>query len=102
MQRTIVEATHKETKVQTYYTWRATNYDAGTGFEAEHHLEAIQRAGIQEGQRVLEVACGTGRATVNLARAVGSTGRLDALDLTEAMLDQARAKIEKLGFRNRV
>src|SRR5512143_1382122 len=99
----IVEATHPtEAKVQRYYTWRASNYDAGTGFEAEHHVEAIRLAGIQEGQRVLEVACGTGRAAVDLAKAVGATGRLDALDLTEAMLNQARAKIESLGLSSRV
>jgi demethylmenaquinone methyltransferase/2-methoxy-6-polyprenyl-1,4-benzoquinol methylase len=98
----MVEATHPETRVQSYYTWRASNYDAGTGFEAEHHLEAIQRAAIQEGQQVLEVACGTGRATVDLANAVGATGRVDALDLTDAMLKQARAKIDQRGFSSRV
>ncbi|MBZ0283393.1 MAG: class I SAM-dependent methyltransferase [Anaerolineae bacterium] len=103
MKRSIVEATHQTAeKIQKYYTWRASNYDAGTGFEAEHHLEAIQMANIHEGQRVLEVACGTGRATVDLASAVDTTGRLDALDLTEAMLNQARAKIEKLGLSTRV
>ncbi len=98
----MVQATHQETKVPSYYTWRASNYDAGTSFEAEHHVEAIQTAAIQAGQRVLEVACGTGRATVDLAHAVGSTGRMDALDLTEAMLNQARAKIDKRGFSHRV
>ncbi len=102
MQPKMVEATHREAEVQSYYTWRASNYDAGTGFEAEHHLEAIRLANIQAGQRVLEVACGTGRATVDLARAVGSAGRVDALDLTEAMLEQSRAKIEKSGLSSRV
>lgn len=102
MNQPIVEATHQTAeKIQTYYGWRASNYDAGTEFEVEHHLEA-RRADIQAGQRVLEVACGTGRAAVDLARAVGATGRLDALDLTEAMLNQARAKIDQLGLSNRV
>ena len=102
MSSPMVEATHREAKVQSYYTWRASNYDAGTGFEAEHHAEAIREAAIQEGQHVLEVACGTGRATVDLANDVGSTGRLDALDLTEAMLNQARTKVERRGFSSRV
>jgi len=103
MNNTLVEATHQTAeRIQKYYGWRASNYDAGTEFEAEHHREAIQRANIQDGQRVLEVACGTGRATVDLARAVGDTGRLDALDLTEAMLDKARAKVENRGLISRV
>lgn len=103
MKTSLVEATHPTAaKVQNYYTWRASSYDAGSKFEIEHHLEAIRRAEIEEGQQVLEVACGTGRAAVDLAKAVGPTGHLDALDLTEAMLDKARAKIEALGLSSRV
>jgi ubiquinone/menaquinone biosynthesis C-methylase UbiE len=103
MKTTIVEATHNDAnKVQKYYTWRAGNYDAGSAFEVEHHLEAIRLADIQPGQRLLDAACGTGRATLDLAREVGESGRVDALDLTDAMLDQARAKIEKAGLSNLV
>lgn len=103
MEQNIVEATHQDAqKVQKYYTWRAGNYDPGSSFEVEHHLEAIRLAEIEPGQRILDAACGTGRATVDLAGAVGENGRVDALDLTEAMLDQARAKIERSGFGDRV
>ncbi len=103
MKHGMVEATHQAAEqVQKYYAWRASNYDAGAGFEVEHHAEALRLADIQEGQRVLDVACGTGRATIGLAQAVGVTGRVDALDLSEAMMEQARAKIEKLGLDNRV
>lgn len=103
MKSLLVEATHRaEAQVQRYYTWRASNYDAGTRFEIPHHQEALRLAHIQAGQQVLEVACGTGRASVDLAQAVGPTGHLDALDVTEAMLNQARAKIERLGLSSRV
>ena len=102
MKSTMVEATHTEEKVKSYYHWRATNYDAGSSFEVEHHLEAIRLAEIQGGQRVLDVACGTGRATVNLARAVGPGGGVDALDLSDDMLGLARAKLVNLGLDSRV
>ncbi len=102
MKQTIVEATHPTDRVQKYYTWRASNYDAGAGFEVEHHAQAVRLAEIKEGQHVLDVACGTGRGTVGLAQAVGATGRVNALDLTQAMLDQAQAKIEQLGLQDRV
>jgi demethylmenaquinone methyltransferase/2-methoxy-6-polyprenyl-1,4-benzoquinol methylase len=98
----MVEATFTEEKVKHYYGWRASNYDAGSGFEIEHHAEALRLAEIQEGQHILDVACGTGRGTVGLAQAVGSTGRVDAIDLSDAMLAQARSKIEKLGLGDRV
>lgn len=103
MKQSIVEATHQTAeKIQNYYSWRASNYDAGAGFEVEHHAEALRLAHLQEGQRVLDVACGTGRGTVGLAQAVGAEGRVDALDLSEAMLDQARAKVDKLSLSDRV
>lgn len=103
MKQGMVEATHPAAeKIQKYYSWRASNYDAGAGFEVEHHAEALRLADVQEGQRVLDVACGTGRGTVGLAQAVGPKGRVDALDLTEAMMNRARAKLEKLGLSDRV
>jgi demethylmenaquinone methyltransferase / 2-methoxy-6-polyprenyl-1,4-benzoquinol methylase len=103
MKQTMVEATHQTVeKIIKYYSWRASNYDAGAGFEVEHHAEALRLADVQEGQRVLDVACGTGRGTVGLAQAVGTSGRVDALDLSEAMLSQSRAKINKLGLSDRV
>jgi demethylmenaquinone methyltransferase/2-methoxy-6-polyprenyl-1,4-benzoquinol methylase len=103
MKQNMVEATHQTVeKVQKYYSWRASNYDAGASFEVEHHAEALRLADVQNGQRVLDVACGTGRGTVGIAQAVGTTGSVDALDLSEAMLGQARAKIEQLGLIDRV
>src|SRR5512144_2985847 len=103
MEQMMVEATHREAdQVERYYAWRASNYDAGAGFEVEHHAEALRLADIQPGQRVLDVACGTGQGTRGLAQAVGPEGRVDALDLSEAMLAQARAKLEKLGLSSRV
>ncbi len=98
MKSSMVEATHTTEKVRSYYAWRATNYDAGASFEVEHHAEALRLAAVQAGQHVLDVGCGTGRGTVGLAQAVGPTGKVDALDLSDAMLAQARAKLEKLGL----
>ena len=103
MNHNMVESTHPAAdQITRYYSWRASNYDAGTAFEIEHHAEALRLANIQVGQRILDVACGTGRATLGLAQAVGVSGRVDALDLSEAMLGQARTKIEKNGLSDRV
>lgn len=103
MKNGMVEATHPVAeKVQKYYSWRASNYDAGAAFEVEHHAEALRLANVRAGQRVLDVACGTGRGTVGLAQAVGPNGRVDALDLTQAMLDQSASKLQGLGLGDRV
>ena len=102
MEQRMVEATFAEDKVKEYYAWRASNYDAGSGFEIGPHAEALKLANVQKGQHILDVACGTGRGTIGLAEAVGPTGQVDAIDLSEAMLAQAHDKIEGLGLGNRV
>lgn len=103
MKQTMVEATYQAAeKVQKYYAWRAANYDALAEWEKEFHAEAVQMADAQKGQHVLVVACGTGRGMIELAQAVGPTGRVDALDLSQDMVEQARAKSEELGLDDRV
>lgn len=101
-QMMVEAAFHTDAKVQKYYAWRAANYDAGARFEVEHHAEALQLAGVRNGQHILDVACGTGRGTVGLAHAVGPSGSVAALDLSEHMLGQARTKIEKMAMSERV
>ncbi len=52
---------------------------------------AVRAAGLAPGDSVLDVACGTGKLTLELARAVGRKGRVVGVDLSEAMLDEARS-----------
>jgi demethylmenaquinone methyltransferase / 2-methoxy-6-polyprenyl-1,4-benzoquinol methylase len=102
MKNGMIESTYTDDKAEKYYAWRAPNYDDLAEWEKEFHVEAVQIADAQEGQRVLVVACGTGRGMTELAQAVGPTGRVDALDLSEQMIEQARAKSEALGLEGRV
>jgi SAM-dependent methyltransferase len=48
---------------------------------------AWQRAGIAEGRTVLDVGCGPGFATIDLARAVGASGKVIALDKSTRYLE---------------
>ncbi len=102
MKNGMIESTYTDDKAQKYYAWRASNYDDLAEWEQEFHGEAVQMADAQEGQRVLVVACGTGRGMTELAQVVGPTGRVDALDLSEQMIEQARAKCEALGLDEQV
>lgn len=102
MKNGMIESTYTDDKTKKYYAWRASNYDALSEWEMEFHAEAVQMAGAKEGQRVLVVACGTGRGMLELAQAVGPTGRVDALDLSEDMIEEARAKSKDLGLNDRV
>lgn len=53
---------------------------------------------VQPGQSALDVACGTGDWTIQLARAVGKTGRVVGLDFSQNMLDVAAYKVAKEGL----
>lgn len=65
----------------------------------EHYrMEAMVRAGMHEGQRVLDCACGTGVMAAHAQRLVGTSGVVVALDPSMPMLAVAGAR----GVRNRV
>lgn len=55
----------------------------------------IARSGIEPGMQVLEVGCGSGAFTISVARAVGSLGKVYALDIQSEMLVQLQAKLDR-------
>lgn len=59
----------------------------------------VARLGLQPGETVLDVACGTGPATVEAARVVGD-GRVIGVDYAEQMLAIAREKVARLDAGN--
>jgi demethylmenaquinone methyltransferase/2-methoxy-6-polyprenyl-1,4-benzoquinol methylase len=60
-----------------------------------HHrwrARAVDRAAVGPGDSALDVCCGTGDLTLELARRVGPSGRVVGSDFSERMLDLAREK----------
>ena len=58
------------------------------------------RAGFGFGQTLLDLGCGPGFATLELARLVGKTGQVHALDASEKFVDYLQACIEAAGLQN--
>jgi ubiquinone/menaquinone biosynthesis C-methylase UbiE len=56
--------------------------------------EKILGSYIKEGMIVLEVGCGPGFFTIDIAKMVGKSGRVIAADLQEGMLQKLRKKIQ--------
>ena len=61
---------------------------------------AMDRLGLAPGQHVLDIGCGTGPSTVDLAARVGADGRVVGIDISDAMLEGARARAARLGVAN--
>jgi precorrin-6B methylase 2 len=57
-------------------------------------------AAPRAGERVLDVGCGCGASTLDLARAVGPTGRVAALDISGPMLAEGQTRAEAAGIAN--
>ena len=72
-------------RVQRYGSDRAAaHYDAGWRQALAPATEALLAlAALQSGERVLDVACGSGVLTVAALRAVGPRGKVVASDLSD-------------------
>ncbi len=70
-----------------HYDWIGQTMSFGSG----HHYrrQVLERAGIQPGARVLDVACGTGVLAEVATRLAGPEGRVVGLDPSRGMLVQA-------------
>lgn len=60
----------------------------------------VDLAGIQEGDRVLDIATGSGEPAITAARKVGPEGLVVATDQSATMLELARERAQALGLRN--
>lgn len=99
---TILEKSQYSGKISSLYSRLAWMYDLFTDHEPPHHREAIEMAQIEPQETILEVACGTGRATLEIARRIAAGNKLFAVDLTEAMIQKAKKKLERKGLLDKV
>ena len=70
-----------------------------TGAE-KHSRVALERHPVRAGQRVLDVGCGFGETSIDLARRVGPSGSVVGTDCVTQMLDIARADAKAAGVNN--
>lgn len=66
---------------------------------AEWAPRVADAAGVAPGNRVLDVACGTGVLAREAARRVGASGQVTGLDLNEGMLAVARTRAPGIDWR---
>lgn len=57
---------------------------------------------VSEGQTALDIGCGMGHNALGLARLVGATGRVIAVDVQPGMLEVVRRRVERAGLAGRI
>lgn len=67
-----------------------------------HNPRKILGAYVHEGDTAIDIGCGMGPFTVELARLVGPDGRVIAVDLQEEMLQRVEKRLNRAGMRDRV
>lgn len=61
---------------------------------------ALAHLGPRASERALDIGCGCGQTTLELAELVGASGRVLAVDISEQMLERARARVAESGRAN--
>jgi ubiquinone/menaquinone biosynthesis C-methylase UbiE len=67
-----------------------------------HKPRKILETHVSKGMTVLDLGCGPGFFTIEIAKLVGETGKVIAADLQQGMLDMVTGKIRRTGLEQRV
>ncbi len=75
--------------------WDAKKYDAAKAPQVDAGRELIAMAGVSDTDSILDIGCGTGNLTIELAR-LASKGYVVGIDSSGEMLEKAREKAEPM------
>lgn len=76
------------------YLDRATAQEAARAYKPRTY----ELVGVTAGRRILDLGCGTGDDAIAMARQVGPGGEVVGVDLSEAMVQEARRRAGGLGL----
>src|SRR6202045_251324 len=93
----LIETYRKKAK---HYDFTSRLYPVPGYPQRGQRLRAVQALGLRAGDTVVDIACGTGLNFRLIEEVIGPGGRIVGVDLTDAMLAQARDRIAANGWNN--
>lgn len=93
----------KATYVQETFNSIAKRYDLmntlmSFGLDKGWRRKAVRTVEAKAGMHILDVCCGTGQLSMELAETVGVSGKITGLDFSEKMLERAKDNISQSSF----
>jgi len=102
-----VNTSEKQGLVGAVFKSVASNYDVmndamSLGVHRAWKWFAIAQSGVKLGDKVLDLAAGSGDLSLKFAQKVGEQGRVIVTDINEAMLEQGRERLVDAGIAGNV
>src|SRR6266508_6315879 len=99
MDASISRVNRSKEVARTSYNRLSRWYDAIAGSTEKKYRDwGLENLSAQPGETILEVGFGTGHCLVGLAKAVGPTGHVVGLDISDGMLAIARSRLQAEGL----
>ena len=95
-----VELDEFKQQVADVYSHRSNNYDDEGDFHPRLAHRLIECVGIYKGQKILDIATGTGLVAIEAAQLVGSESHVVGVDISTGLLKVAQQKILAAGLSN--
>jgi ubiquinone/menaquinone biosynthesis C-methylase UbiE len=89
-------------KTRNNYNRMSRWYDGFATSEKGFTEIGLQILDVKSGQKVLEIGFGTGEGVITLANAVGKTGKVYGIDLSDGMYQVAERKIYRRGLMDQI
>jgi ubiquinone/menaquinone biosynthesis C-methylase UbiE len=98
-----ISDTDKDHQIARKFDRDAESYDDSRlvkSYQRRGQKLVISRMAIKRGMNVLDLGCGTGRGTIDIALKLEGTGNVIGIDLSEKMIEQAKKKLTDFKYDN--
>ena len=102
MEASIKRVNRSKDAARASYNRMSLWYDMIAGSTEKKYRDwGLEKLSARQGEKILEIGFGTGHCLVTLAKAVGTSGRVIGLDISDGMLHIARERLQQEGLSDR-